>query len=118
MATSSSQPSIGESILRQYAQHLDPIDSGSHTHAARDLDQPEPGFVNDKALSGALTPVSESLRNSYIAHHPTVPVPKPLLLPKSYLAHRKNTKSIDIPRQTIMKALASRRPSAGPNTAP
>ncbi|KIW62580.1 hypothetical protein PV04_10741 [Phialophora macrospora] len=118
MATPSSKPSIGESILRQYAQHLDPVDGGSQTHSARDLDQPEPGFVSDKALSGVLTPVSESVRNSYIAHHPTVPVPKPLLLPKSYLAHRKNTKSIDIPRQTIMKALASRRPSAGPNTAP
>ena len=115
MAPSSSQPSVGESILRQYAQHLDPLDADSQTHAIRDLDQEEPDLVSHKTFSGDLTPVSESLRISDIAHHPTVPAPKPLLLPKSYLAHRK---SIDIPRQTIMKALASRRPSAGPNTAP
>ena len=37
--------------------------------------------------------------------------------PKSFLGHRKNARSTDsIPRQTIMKALASRPPNGPPNT--
>jgi NAD+ kinase len=120
MAPGPSKPFAGESILRQYAQHLDPIDASGQAPPACDVDPRESSTATHTVVGGTgdLTPVSESLRNSYIAHHPTVPVPKPLLLPKTFLNHRKNTRSIDIPRQTIMKALVSRRPSAGPNTAP
>ncbi|OQV10104.1 hypothetical protein CLAIMM_14148 [Cladophialophora immunda] len=118
MASSTSKTSVGESILRQYAEHLDPIDADGQTHAVRSLVHTEPDLVSDKAVSSDNASSNDPLKNSYIAHHPTVPVPKPLLLPKSLLTHRKNPKSIDIPRQTIMKALVSRRPSAGPNTAP
>ncbi|EXJ69429.1 NAD+ kinase [Cladophialophora psammophila CBS 110553] len=118
MANSTSKKSVGESILRQYAEYLDPIDANGQTHAVRNLAHPEPDLVSEKSHSGDSAAPSDPLKTSYIAHHPTVPVPKPLLLPKSLLAHRKNPKSIDIPRQTIMKAMVSRRPSAGPNTAP
>lgn len=121
MATSNSKSSVGESILRQYARHLDPLHADDATHAVHHLHDPEPSVpvsLDETVLSTATHPPGDSLRTSYIAHHPTVPVPKPLQLPKALLAHRKNAKSIDIPRQTIMKALVSRRPDPGPNTAP
>lgn len=118
MATSNSKVSVGESILRQYANHLDPLHPDDQTHAVHSLTQPDSDHVDETVLNLANNLPIDSPRSSYIAHHPTVPVPKPLALPKALLAHRKNAKSIDIPRQTIMKALVSRRPSAGPNTAP
>ncbi|KAH0848971.1 hypothetical protein AYO21_08703 [Fonsecaea monophora] len=118
MASSTPKRSVGESILRQYAEHLDPIDADGQTHAVRSLVHAEPDPVSERPVSSDNASTNDPSKTSYIAHHPTVPVPKPLLLPKSLLTHRKNPKSIDIPRQTIMKALVSRRPSAGPNTAP
>jgi NAD+ kinase len=117
MANSASKPSVGEAILHQYAQNLDPNNADDQPRALTSLIRSSPDLLSNKN-DGAVTPRTDSLKTSYIAHHPTVPVPKPLSLPKSLLSHRKNTRSIDIPRQTIMKALVSRRPSAGPNTAP
>ncbi|KAK4947513.1 NAD(+) kinase [Elasticomyces elasticus] len=122
MATSNSKATVGDSILRQYAHDLGSLHTDDETHAVHDFREQGTKAVDETALKTALnlakTPVIESIRSSYFAHHPTVPVPKPLSLPKPFLAHRKNAKSIDLPKQTIMKALASRRPSAGPTTAP
>lgn len=42
----------------------------------------------------------------------------PLRLPKSFLTHRNNTRSAEIPRQTIMKALASRPPGSSSTGGP
>lgn len=113
LVSSSSKASVGDTLLRQYAHNLDPLHTDD-THAAHDLDETALNAV----LRLANEPPNYPLRTSYIAHHPTVPVPKSLLLPKQFLSRRRNAKSIDIPRQTIMKALVSRRPSTGPNTAP
>ena len=116
MAASHSKVSVGESILRQYAHHLDPLHTDDKTHAVHDLNDPVTDPVDETARNTALNVAnnlpSDALKaSSYFAHHPTVPVPKPLSIPKSLLAHRKSAKSIEIPRQTIMKALVSRRPS-------
>lgn len=124
MATLNSKASVsvGESILRQYAQHLDPLHADDDSHHVHHLNETDVDTLHETALNTALNqannPVSSSILKSYTAHHPSVPVPKPLHLPKPYLSRHKNTKSTDIPRQTILKALASRRPSMGPNTAP
>lgn len=123
MANLNSKASVGESILRQYAQHLDPLHADD-THHVHPLNEPDVDTLHETALNTALNlannpvSISSSLLKSYTAHHPSVPVPKPLYLPKPYRARHKSTKSTDIPRQTILKALASRRPSMGPNTAP
>lgn len=130
MATLNSKAAVGDSLLRQYAQHLDPIHDDGPTHRAHQSIQTPPS-VNDITLitppePTSLLPDAPSAPSaspsiplkSYTAHHPFVPVPKPLSLPKPYMSHHQGAKSIDIPRQTIMKALASRRPSGGATTAP
>ncbi|EXJ77226.1 NAD+ kinase [Capronia epimyces CBS 606.96] len=126
MTTSNSKVTLGEGILRQYAQNLDPLHTDDHTHAVHDIptshtnppvDETVLTSVDGPGFSLVKAPLLDPLRGSYIAHHPTVPVPKPLQLPKSILSHRKNARSIDIPRQTILKALVSRRPSIGSNAA-
>lgn len=108
------QPSVGESILRQYAHHLDPLHTDDETHAVHDfpptrnlLESP-PEFCDNKEAT--------QFKTTNLALPPPS-VPRPFLLPKNFLAHRKNAKSTDIPRQTIIKALAS-IPMAGPTTAP
>ncbi|KIX05421.1 uncharacterized protein Z518_06293 [Rhinocladiella mackenziei CBS 650.93] len=122
MAISTSKPSVGESILRQYAQHLDPLHADDETNPVHNLPDPTSQTVDEVVLNQVLNlandPPNDSVKTTYIAHHPSCPVPKPLLLPKSFLTHRKSAKSNDIPRQTIMKALASRPLSTGPTTAP
>ncbi|KAJ4518908.1 NAD(+) kinase [Exophiala dermatitidis] len=123
MAIPNRKATVGESILRQYAQNLDPLHTDEHTHTVHDVtdsqaDAPvDDGLLtstNDHGITPFSNPLIDPLRSSYIAHHPTVPRPKPLQLPKPALSHRKNARSIDIPRQTILKALASRRPSMDP----
>lgn len=126
MATPDSKATVGESILRQYTHNLDPLHTDDHTHAVHDLSHSQVSTsidervltsVDGSGFSPANNPLADPLRGSYIAHHPTVPVPKPLQLPKTVPCHRKNARSIDIPRQTILKALASRRPSMASNAA-
>ena len=101
---------MGESILRQYAQTLDPLHTDYDTHAVH-----EPPYLHPSA--DITSPVESSSSKATKRTVPSLHGPSSFRLPKAYLAHRKNAKSTDVPRQTIMKALAS-RPSPGPPTAP
>ena len=118
MAPLSPKPAEGDTILRKNA-HED-----GHTHGAQEHIQASPNvngttLITPPETTSNLANTSPTIQiKSYTAHHPFVPVPKPLSLPKPYMSHHKGAKSIDIPRQTIMKALASRSPSNGATTAP
>jgi len=111
MAGHGARTSMGETILRQYAQHLDPLYTDDTTHAVHETES----VVT--AISLTESSLVESLNATHAPTTSSPPPLRPLRLPKAFLAHRKNAKSTDIPRQTIMKALAS-RPIAGPATAP
>ncbi|KIV97707.1 hypothetical protein PV10_01421 [Exophiala mesophila] len=118
MAPLSPKPAEGDTILHQNA-HED-----GHTNGAQEHIQTSPNvngttLITPPETTSNLANTSPTIQlKSYTAHHPFVPVPKPLSLPKPYTSHHKGAKSIDIPRQTIMKALASRSPSNGATTAP
>lgn len=109
-----SGPAKADALLRQYAQTLDPLHTDHESHSVR-----EPLYLHP-ATDIRSPAASEGSRDTrYATTSPTGP--HPWKLPKAFLAHRKSAKSTDIPRQTIMKALASRPgPSGqgGPPTAP
>ncbi|KIW13948.1 hypothetical protein PV08_06729 [Exophiala spinifera] len=122
MASPDPKVSVGDSILHLYAHHLGSLHADDETHAVHSITGRDTAADDETVLNTVLNLAnnrpSHFVRPSYLAHHPSAPVPKPLSLPKPLITHRKNTKSIDIPRQTIMKALASRGPATGPTTAP
>ncbi|KAI9813432.1 MAG: NAD(+) kinase [Pycnora praestabilis] len=104
----SSKSSIGNSLLREYAVYLDPLNTNGETHSNQEADEPT------STLSAATTHI-DAPHDSTIAfpHSPLFP----LRAPRSFLNHRKSALSVDaIPRQTIMKALASRPPNYGSPT--
>ena len=90
---SNASSNLGDShFLRDYASHIDPLQLGRQ--------QEESG---DKLVSSDLKEPLESTRP--LDEVPTLP------RSKSFRSHRKNICSVDsVPRQTIMKALASRPP--------
>lgn len=107
---------VGDSLLRDNALHIVPSQTDNCT---RSSDTPGP----NSSISNASTQVdlprkgAEDSNTAPSAEQPTSHFP--LRVPKSFLDHRKNTASVDsIPRQTIMKALASRRPSHGSSVPP
>jgi NAD+ kinase len=95
---SSAKP--GDSLQREHALKLGPLNIDGKSQQATE---------NTEPLSAATTTVDE------VSPQPSLPS-SPLLklrAPKSFLNHRMNALSIDsIPRQTIMKALASRPPNS------
>ncbi|GAD97016.1 NAD+ kinase Utr1, putative [Paecilomyces variotii No. 5] len=96
---------VGGELLRDYAQRIDPVQSSHELHATCLVEEP---VSPQETPSIATHPVQEET----VTQSP----PSPRLnfrQPKSFLNHRKNVRSIDtVPRQTIMKALASRPLSA------
>jgi NAD+ kinase len=87
--------SIGNSLLREYAHQLGPLNTTD--------------YINDNDQSASLsTPVTvgENSLNESVASLPSSPLTAKA--PRLFQAHRKNALSVEsIPRQTIMKALAS-----------
>jgi NAD+ kinase len=90
-----SPSSIGNSLLREYAHQLGPLNTTD--------------YINDNDQSTSLstsTTVGDDSSNESTASLPSSPVTAKA--PRSLQAHRKNALSVEsIPRQTIMKALAS-----------
>jgi NAD+ kinase len=105
---------VGEAILRQYAHHLDPLHTDHQTHAVHEPPRLQP---HAELKEDFVSSIPKASQDSQAGPLSPPSVPRPLRIPKTFLAHRKNIRSTDIPRQTIMKALAS-RPMAGPPTAP
>lgn len=96
---------VGGELLRDYAQHIDPLQSSHELHATCLVEEP---FSPIETPSIATRPAQEET----VTQSPPSPRLN-LRQPKSFLNHRKNVRSIDtVPRQTIMKALASRPLSA------
>lgn len=95
----SSPPRIGDSLLREYAHQLDHINT-SH-FSSNDLDHdPESTF-------SAATTVGQNSPSNSACSVPTSPT-FPSKAANSFQGHRKSALSVEsIPRQTIMKALAS-----------
>lgn len=104
--------SVSETILRQYAHQLDPLDHKSHS-----LVESSPKENLPPAKSEIISPPGTAVSKS--SQTTSRPASRPFRLPKSFLGHRKNARSTDVPNipsQTILKALVSR--STGPPTAP
>lgn len=99
-------PKIGDALLRQYAQQLGPLNTNSDGEF--DNDQTESSF-------SAATTVGQNSPNEY-ASLPSSPAFATRAAQKFHHNHRKNALSVEsIPRQTIMKALASAGRSHNPN---
>jgi NAD+ kinase len=102
-------PKIGDSLLREYAQQLGPLNTSN---------QNSDHFDNEPAassFSAAPTVGENSTNNSHSQpSSPTFSL-KPAG-PSAYQGHRKNALSVEsIPQQTIMKALASARRNQNPH---
>lgn len=99
---------LGDSLLRGYSAQID------HSH---DIDHTSPPYNDPKVAPNIPPTACQSLSENACMNAQT---PLTFGPPKSFLSHRKNARSIDsIPRQTIMKALASRPPNAsGSNSVP
>jgi NAD+ kinase len=96
---------IGNSMLRGYASQLDPLQSSGDIHHDHHAEQ---------FSSLAISPASrvETLKESAVTPSLAPSTSCSIRAPKSFLCHRKTTCSAEIPRQTIMKALASRPPGS------
>lgn len=91
---------LGQSLLREYALQLGPLNTNSYSD---DLDND----TSDSSFSAATTVRASSSSESSAASLPASPV-FPLRTPKTFHGHRKNALSVEsVPRQTVMKALAS-----------
>lgn len=92
-------------LLRDYALHIDPLQTNHELHAPCPIEET---ISPRQSISGPARPSQEET----VSQSP--PSPRfNFRQPKSFLNHRKNVRSIDtVPRQTIMKALASRPLSA------
>ncbi len=95
---------FGNSMLRGYASHLDPLQSNGDIHQDHHAEQL-------CSLSSAAANRIEAVKDAAVAFPPSS-TPNSARPPKSFLSYRKNTRSGEIPRQTIMKALASRPPGS------
>ncbi|KAI9759526.1 MAG: exosome non-catalytic core subunit rrp46 [Chaenotheca gracillima] len=98
--------SLGRSLLREYASEISPQNTTSEQLGASDPLDASPPVSDTPSIHQA------------ISQQVTAPARPSTLLqlqpPKSFLKHRKGAVSADtIPRQTIMKALASRPPQTG-----
>jgi NAD+ kinase len=98
-------------MLRGYASHLDPLQSNGELHQDYQTD----------ALSSISTAAASrisTVKPTPVASSSLTSTSNSIRPPKSFLNHRKNTRSGEIPRQTIMKALASRPPGSASSALP
>lgn len=109
---SKSGPSaVGDSLLRSYPNHIDPLQTNGDDHTNQHDEEP------NESISRASTQV-DLPREDTAASLPNSPLLS-LAAPRPLLGHRKNAQSTEsIPRQTIMKALASRPPNSNNPTIP
>lgn len=99
IAEEKNRTSLTDSLLRDYATNLDPLNTNGSQYLDEDIRETMGSF------STASTQVNNSPQDLTI----NVPPSSFLGASKSFLAHRKGALSTDsIPRQTIMKTLASR----------
>ena len=105
MADRKNCSSIGNALLREYAVHLDPLNTNGNVSLRRE-DEIKDGLetlssastLNDSPLDLPLPSPSKSLL--------------PLRTPKSFLSHRSGATTPDtLPKHTIAKALVSRSPN-------
>ena len=94
---------FGNSMLRGYASHLDPLQCNGEIHQDHHVDHFS--FLSTTSEGRMVT-----VKDTTVASSSTASTSNPIRPPKSFLSHCKNTRSGEIPRQTIMKALASRPP--------
>ncbi|KAG7009996.1 NAD(+) kinase [Physcia stellaris] len=98
--------SIGNALLRDYAVHLDPLDTDSNA-----------GFHRDEALDGIDTLSTASTLNDSPQDLPLSSSSKlsfPLRAPKSFRSHRTGTATPDSSaKQTIAQSVISRSPTSG-----
>ncbi|KAI9842895.1 MAG: NAD(+) kinase [Sclerophora amabilis] len=102
-----SSTSIGHSLLREYASQISPQNTTTESFAPSLSSRPTRASseASPAHLQPPLSETSPPARPSQLL---------PLQPTKSFLQHRKGVLSADtIPRQTIMKALASRPPQTG-----
>lgn len=100
---------FSENILQQYAADIDPTHSTSGLRLTREALQSQ---SNDLAIDDAASPACGSNESTVKARC------GPILLPNQLVPHHRPSRSTDVPRQTIIKAMASRQILAGPPTAP
>jgi NAD+ kinase len=94
--TSKSEPSsIGNSLLSEYTPQLGPLNTTDH-------------IDNSEQSASLSTPTTVGGDSSNDSTAPLPSSPATFLAPRSFQAHRKSALSVEsVPRQTIMKALAS-----------
>ncbi|KAE8146923.1 ATP-NAD kinase-like domain-containing protein [Aspergillus avenaceus] len=104
-SSSTSTTTIGTALLRDYAHHIDPAQTTNELH------------VSDSSPSPSIKTISAPQKTDLRDDSATLSSP---FLPRrsaaSLAGHNRNALSTDsIPRQTIMKALASRPSISNPN---
>ncbi|ERF75491.1 hypothetical protein EPUS_08305 [Endocarpon pusillum Z07020] len=102
---------LGNSMLRGYASHLDPLQNNGEIYQDHHADH----FSSLSIQSAGRT---VTVKETAVASSSTAPASNPIRPPKSFFNHRKTTRSAEIPRQTIMKALASRPPGSANTSLP
>lgn len=97
---------LGDSLLRDYSTHLDPLNTNSSAYMNED------GREHPSSLSNASTQVNNSPQDLVEQLPPSQSLPGQAS--KSFLSHRKGALSSDAtPQQTLLKAVASRPPKNG-----
>lgn len=107
-ATATGKPAeIGNSMLQGYASHQDPLQSNGEIH------QDGHHYTDQFSILSAPTAARiDPLKDSTVTSSLAPSTSTSIRSPKSLFSYLKNTRSTEIPRQTIMKALASRPPGS------
>ncbi|PGH27632.1 hypothetical protein AJ80_00645 [Polytolypa hystricis UAMH7299] len=107
-ACASNKNTVGKSLLREYARHLDPVQINDQI-AAQDAIHDD---MRSADIADTRIPDSPKENGDAVTSTLSSAAVPPLPQSRSFLGHRKNAHSADgIPRQTLMKALASKSPA-------
>jgi NAD+ kinase len=107
---SSMASAFGDSILSSHASHIDPFQTNGESHAVHRENK-----ISSNALSSSPTCTEKGKSELEPLQLPSSPS---FGASKSFLRHRSKIRSDVVPRQTIMKALASRPPGSCRSLAP